>query len=445
MLLLFFIIINNSFADEQAEVSLQKPAYSSKETMLADVLLKDLPVRTISAADLFLSEGKIAPIMVKDTDRHYYFYFDLPELADGNYNIGLNLLYNVNGILKTLNFNKEFSIENELSSISIRPAVLKIDAAKSENYQIYLKNNKAVLVDVNVQEESEHVSLSKSQIFLEGNAQKSFFAIVDKNKISSNQTTFAKIEHDDIVFDMPLLIFNFKEQTMPLPENQTMQEITNKTQANLSLANASNESGPGIIKTNATKRLVFISEEGKIIATITKGKFIGGPLVLKNYWDGKITQIRFNVSGDVDKMIRLNSTFFDEIRPNSQVTQYVFINEANDAEPGIYLGEISASSHEGYSASMPVEITVKAESAVDKGRSIISRITNTEEENMQEFETFNFSEAKATAKATEGKASRMPLLVLLIILAIFLFVFYKLMARKKPRTFEEYISRFGRK
>src|SRR3989344_364792 len=106
MLLLFFIIINNSFADEQAEVSLQKPAYSSKETMLADVLLKDLPVRTISAADLFLSEGKIAPIMVKDTDRHYYFYFDLPELADGNYNIGLNLLYNVNGILKTLNFNK---------------------------------------------------------------------------------------------------------------------------------------------------------------------------------------------------------------------------------------------------------------------------------------------------------------------------------------------------
>ncbi len=444
ILLLFLTLINSAFAGSQAEISLQKSEYSGKETMLIGVFLDELPVRAMSVADLSLSEGKIAPIIAKGTNGHYYFYFDLPELADGDYKVNLNLLYNVNNILKTVTFSKEFSINNELRSMSIRPAALKVDAAKSQDYQIYLKNNGNNAIAVSLNEDIDYASLSKAKIIIEKNTQKSFFIIVDKNKITSNATSLVNIDYDGMTFNLPIIITNFKEKTPEITEpiNQTLPIKNNETKITNETSNISDFTET---KADTTANLSFISETIDIKAAITKNKFIGGPLTLKNYLNRKLTGIRFSISGNASRIIRLNSTFFSEIEANSQITQYVFINERKDAELGVYDGVIQANSNEGHSASIPVEITVNEENLGEIGKSIIDKITKEEETAIKEFEVFNFSAAEKEKKDIATKTSKAPLLIMLLIAAIFAFLFYKFMTRNKPRTFEEYISRLEKK
>ena len=287
ILLSFLLFIGYSFAD-QVDLSLQREVYSGKDTMIVEIFVNEQPIRTISAADISLSRGSIAPILIKEADKHYYAYFNLPDLDDGNYDINVNLLYSINGVLKTLFFAKEFSVVNDLeSSITVRPAVVKIDASKAQNYQIYAKNNNNNMLDVGLNEDIAYASLSKDTLFFDSTVERSFFIVVDKNKITSNQTKFIDLDYNGVNFKIPLLIYNFKEISPAdkLPENITAQENITKIENETTNLTGSNKSdggiGNGINLANKEKPLAFMFEDDEIEMIIYKNVFYGGEIEVK--------------------------------------------------------------------------------------------------------------------------------------------------------------------
>src|SRR3989344_856436 len=446
ILLSFLLFIGYSFAD-QVDLSLQREVYSGKDTMIVEIFVNEQPIRTISAADISLSRGSIAPILIKEADKHYYAYFNLPDLDDGNYDINVNLLYSINGVLKTLFFAKEFSVVNDLeSSITVRPAVVKIDASKAQNYQIYAKNNNNNMIDVGLNEDIAYASLSKDTLFFDSTVERSFFIVVDKNKITSNQTKFIDLDYNGVNFKIPLLIYNFKEISPAdkLPENITAQENITKIENETTNLTGSNKSdggiGNGINLANKEKPLAFMFEDDEIEMIIYKNVFYGGEIEVKNNLDEPLNNIRFNLTGDLSEIIILNTSHVQILDGRGSLKQHLYINVLKNAEKGAYSGLLIASSSEGYYDVISIKITVAKDTIMQKSKSITRKIMGKKKEDNANGEIFNFTNSNKYEKTDVEKKSKTPLLIFLLVTALIVFIFYKLMTRKKPKSFDEYIS-----
>jgi len=459
LIFISLIFVNSLFAiSEPLDIIIQKDSYSSMETMLAEVFVNEQPVNALSTADILLSQGNIAPIMVKDTNSHYYFYFTLPDLEDGDYQVKFNVLYDMNNILKILEFSKGFHISNHQKSISINPAAIRIDATKSHDYQIYLKNNKDESFDIDAITDADYASLSKSLILMDPKSQRSFFIIVDKNKISSNQTSSIFLNSNDFNLGIPLLIYNFKEKSTDIQEQPGENHLNSLNNTVDAKSNFTNES---IIiniantttyrKTNETKKienpLYFDSENDLIQLDISKNDSFQGYLVLKNDLDYPLNDIKFNLTGNLDKIVRLNITYLEKIGANSSIKQLLYISKLKESNSTLYKGTVLATSFEGYFAVMPIEISIKKEGLLEFGKKTIKQIVSDEEETIyNKNEILDFSIKKTyTNQPDVKKPSRLPLLLFLIIIGIAIFFFYKLMTKKRPRTFDEYVSSLPKK
>lgn len=459
LLLILVIFANNSSALDQLDITLPKYDYSGGETMLIELYFNEMPVRSLNPQDIKLSQGSIAPTIIKDTDKHYYIFFNVPMLDNGYYNININLLYNINNVLSNLNFKREFTIDNAAQSLSISPAAIRIDATKIHNYQIYLKNNGISDVDISLSEDISYVSLSKSQISMDAESQKSFFITINKNEIISNKTTFVKLSYGNNEFSLPLIVYNFKEKTnlaLPIePSANVTQEITNtinesyqnKTENKTFFNQTNNITYANIVE---IQPLVFIANDTVKIQGLIQNKSRKGMLLLKNNLEKPLIGIRFNITGSLSEIAKLNYTYIDVLAANKTITQYIFINPKLNAKPGVYAGTILANSIEGYSDSVYFELYFEQDTSkiniIERAKNTINKAVGRKDEPDEETGLLDFTGEKTTIKPApkQEKTNKIVLLALLITVALLIFLFYKLMTRKKQVSFDEYVDSLKR-
>ena len=475
LLLLALFSISSVLASWQASITSNKNSYSSGETMLLEISLNEQPVREISSSDISISQGSIAPILVKDTSTHYYSYFNLPVLEDGQYESRLKLMYKINNILQELTFAESFSMDNIQESISISPSVVRVDATKIQDYQVFLKNNNKDIIEVSLSESLGYAELSKSKFQIEKNVQKSFFITIDKTRITSNETGYVSLSYGSSSIALPILVYNFKAkssvqdlqpQEEPLPDEpgptqstaqQTQQQATLQQQKNTTTqsTNITQQASPAKNIT-LTNPLSFISIRNTTENTINQlflrldtDDSLSGTMSLKNKAAIELTNITFTLYGNIQSIVRLNETYFGYVPANGYISQYIFINELKKPNSSFYQGNLFANDSMGNYASLPIAIRVDDKSSIiQRSKRNVNRILNMDDEKkyIESKDILNFTSSKYDKpKVNKPKRGSWPILVFLLITALLAYIFYRSMKRKKPRKFDDYITSLYKK
>src|SRR3989344_3674836 len=125
-ILIALLIIPLTFAE--SSITLLKENYQSLETLQGTIELNENLVKDINTVNLKLkssngTEYALSKNVIKVNSTFYLFYFDLPKLDDGNYNVNVTgLNYLEEGVLKKFEIRKTFAIkEQNLSVISFKP------------------------------------------------------------------------------------------------------------------------------------------------------------------------------------------------------------------------------------------------------------------------------------------------------------------------------------
>ena len=173
---------------------------------------------------------------------------------------------------------------------------------------------------------------------------------------------------------------------------------------------------------------------------IYKNVFYGGEIEVKNNLDEPLNNIRFNLTGDLSEIIILNTSHVQILDGRGSLKQHLYINVLKNAEKGAYSGLLIVSSSEGYYDVISIKITVAKDTIMQKSKSITRKIMGKKKEDNANGEIFNFTNSNKYEKTDVEKKSKTPLLIFLLVTALIVFIFYKLMTRKKPKSFDEYIS-----
>ena len=134
-ILVFYLLIIFSVNAGDINIKFYKENYKAFETVQADVNINGINLtKELSNSNLFLFDQNnvsipIAKNIIKVNDNSYVFYFDLPNLNPGQYNVGFyNVNYIENGFIKIGNFFTNLNIVeiNNSELISIRPAYVLV-------------------------------------------------------------------------------------------------------------------------------------------------------------------------------------------------------------------------------------------------------------------------------------------------------------------------------
>lgn len=338
---LFFL--NISLVYTQADITLGKDAYLSGETLYAEVSLIEEPVRRLDVDNIFLEldgqESSIAPILVELGKSHYFVYFDLDNVGRGNYDIGVRLLYTVNGVLTEIPIKRAFEIVDG-SGISIRPALVRVDERLQvlpSFYKVTLENKNEVDVPVKI-EGSEFITPSRENINLKGKESRVLYLYPASNLLEVDRTNIS-LSYNNSKYTLPIFIIHKQVEAYgSVPENVTNETIVGK-----------NESG------NTTTAVSFL-DIAEINKNLKENRFFTAKLRFANLLDYKLAQVNFTVTGSIRDILRLNQSRFYNLRAGSINELVVFINEDRNATDEFYSGNITLSA-ETYSTSIPVYLS----------------------------------------------------------------------------------------
>ena len=81
-----------------------------------------------------------------------------------------------------------------------------------------------------------------------------------------------------------------------------------------------------------------------------------GNVAFKNFLDKSLNNIKFELTGNLKEIVRLNMTSMTSLKANTTAKQYVWINENKNAKEGEYKGKILLTTKEGYNSTFVMKI-----------------------------------------------------------------------------------------
>jgi hypothetical protein len=431
-LVTILLLINIGPSLAQFDFSLLKQNYSEKETLQADITFVEDPYRLFSVTDIYLynktGEIKIAPILTKISDKHYFLYFDLPNLEEGDYNLTIQISFLINSILKDITKAKTFNVLQKNESITIKPAMIKLDEQSLNPYfKIYLKSYYG---DADLEFISPHqsITLSKYSINLPEQTEKYFYVYTntkDLPELNNLNITLNGIDE----YIIPIWIINRR-----IIQEENITEI--------------NETIIPKEEIITERTIEFLTELDILNKTIKKEQYLAGPLKFKNYMKNSLNDLTFTLTGNLDEIIKLNITHLDEITSEETKEQYIEINKEKDAASGLYYGELILNTKEGYSDTLSIYIYVEYEPVADRTREKLSEEPKEpvgEEEFGETYEFLNFSQPVSTVKEEEKKSSFITVFLILIIFIVIIYILFRKVTRKRKMSLEEYVSSLKKK
>lgn len=403
-LILIIFLLNLILVSAQIKLSLLKQNYSPGETFQAEIILEKSPVKELTGNDILLNNNKISPILLQINKNHYFVYFNLPYLQQGNHSFSVNLLYNIDNSLKEITETKIFIVDNNTEIVTIKPGVILINKnEKDPFYKIFVQSQDSF--EVSISESEEFIYSSRDTLTTSESSY--FFLYTITDKITKDKTSLF-LNYDNKSYEIPIFV---KEE---------------------------------IIEEQPEKTIGFITDLSYLNRTINQDEVISGTITLKNYLNKSLSNIKFSLTGNLKKIIKINETSFDKLDAFQSRDQYLIINQNKNAL-GYYEGNLIATSG-NYKAEFPIYITIKEKETIEEEfieepeEFIEEEEEPLEEVTEEEFEISFFNISSEEEIIEEKKVSGIKVYIVVILIIIILLYIYNKIRKKKVKTFDDYLS-----
>ncbi len=405
-------------------LSLLNPSneFSSGNTVQFFINLNQDPVRPLSPADIYLNNAKIikvSSIIVNLSKNSYFVYFDIPKLDDGKYNINVRLSYNIDNVLQELVSVLPINIVNNDKRMYLKPGIIKINIDETSYYQVALHNSGFNQTEANLSVSSINLRLSRNSIPLPQSFNKYFYVYFNKTNIKQlNQPLiidYVFISYLDKKFMIPVYITNKVPEVTPIEGEKSKAPIKN---------------------ISAEEKIVgldFLTNTKKLDEIIAVNEIREGSLSIKNFLDRPLNNVRFELTGNLKNIVRLNVTSLPSLKPNETFKQYIWINEHKNATEGGYNGELRLLTQEGYNTTFLMKFNVfskkeeKEEKVERKSDELIQKDVPLEEK-------YGFGSKPQEAVNTEGKINSKLIITLIFLFFVLLFILFYRFKSKKPKN-----------
>ncbi len=438
LFLLLFLLINlvSVYASPTVLTLLnEKNEFSSGNTVQFYVNLTQDPVRPLTASSIYLGNAqiiKVSSIITKLGNNSYFVYFNLPKLDNGKYNINVRLAYNVDNILQEIVSIIPIEIINRDKQMYISPGIIVVDIDESSYYQIALYNGGPNQTEVNLSVSGLNLRLSRSSIPLPQGFNKYFYVYFNKTNIRQlNQR---------IIIDYVTILYLGKEFRIPVYILNKIPEVIaveNKTVEEKSIAE-----NKTAIKQKGIDFVVSSKEFDEVLATEDTR---AGNIAFKNFLDKSLTNIKFSVTGNIREIVRLNITSIPVLQGNETAKQYVWINEYKNATEGLYEGNITLTTKEGYSATFFVRVNMVGKGKVEiEDKESETKTTDLIPSNGLLEEKYGFGNLTSGEKGEPEEKADNSLAIFLVFLffVVIFIIIYKVQTKKKSS--KDYIGNIKR-
>ncbi|MDD5587705.1 MAG: hypothetical protein PHD81_01190 [Candidatus Nanoarchaeia archaeon] len=315
-------------------INIERNIYSTDETVLIKLQFENAPSSSIGVSDLSLYDNEdrniAAPFyIVKFTPNLYYIYFKIPNTFDApSYKFKLReYTYLENGLLKSsteaINFNLKF---REEPIISIEPAALNLNLDSSTSFNLNIKNNGKNSTNITLQFKEGNGTLNYNNFILNS-------GMLKQVSVSFTEPGYKtlNIKYNNKEYNLPILttkkeIVVVNKTIIPVKSNITIP--ANKTNIITAIIKpVINFTNTFLIEKTPENAIQFVDSISKINFSLAKEETRRGELRFKNTFTKNITNIKFYVTGNLQDIVKLNTSNFDVIIPGEIKKQYVRINE----------------------------------------------------------------------------------------------------------------------
>jgi len=397
-ILIGFILLINLVYAENFEIKTPRESYAGKDSIQVMIINNLSLVNDISFSNIKLYDGGTRiPLALNlyKVDYGYFVFFDLPNLKNGSYKFVVDLKYIKEGVLVNESFSKDLIVENLNSSLSVYPMFVNLDVEYWEKPKLTfkLRNN---LNEINV-------------------------SVIGNNFIKPRVSNIKlrKDEEYNLIVDIDQSAEGFDlkgDLTLDYGYKYEIPVYLHKRLRNILIEN----------KTIAEGEIVIIKEGLRFLdaamvnRTLKNDTVLEGSLKFKNFANVTLHGLSFNLTNDLDKIIRLEYKGMDYINSDEEKYVVLSVNEGKNLSKS-YKGSLVVMTKEGVSAEFPIYLNYQQEIPV-----IVK------EENF----TFNYT----YPKKEEKKESNLFLYIIIIIftgilLIIIAYVYKK--GKSKSRKFED--------
>lgn len=402
LLVLAAILLSVSYAYAES-ITTQQKEYWLGETVQAYVEMQGFELQKLSFID---NKSNKIPVgfLTQKIEGKDFVYFNIPLTAiPGKYYLSAKDRRVSNNTIQDFELSTSFDIAGN-KGISIDPAIITLDPLKNE-FKLSLKNNADNTLTVNITA-SEGLKPARDSIQLEPGTTKNAF-------ISYTQPETEQ--------EVTLKYLNRSHTIRILTQQKTTAEniTTEPKEEPITISGELTFDGPATVDKKSSRYTSF-----------------SDPIKIKNTFQKDIKNVKFSLTGNLKDIAELRTQTIDLIAAGSEAEQYVWVNKNKNAPAGIYEGDLTAKSEEGYSDSIHLKITLEELTLVEEKPA---------EKPAQNL--FNYSrtltlinETKAQEEPNVAKNVMTALLMLLAAIIITFLIWRKMRVKTVTETLEEHVK-----
>jgi len=356
------------------DISLERSSYCKGESFLADINLKNKPLRDLSLSDISVLDryGRhmtIGLYLIKFNDNKYYAYFEVPDLMKENYKFYVdNYLFIENNQIKEENNFTSFSVGSCTGNVlNVDPRAIKLDLNKKNNFILRFRNNGDNLININLNGKG---TFSKSIFELTGKTSKDITV-----NYNGSGDDIINAKYGNLSYNIYVSLIGIKEE-IKIIKNETV--IENQT---VPVEEEPVEVLP-IEKEEVPKdSLKFGDEYKEIVLELNQDEKREGHLTLKNFYNGSLYNISIGSTNNLNEIILIEPIFIKEISAFDSKSILVVINKDENLDQD-YSGEIVVTSAEETFVSLPISVALfktENETIQEENITIEEKINETKE------------------------------------------------------------------
>ncbi|MBI2124575.1 hypothetical protein HYT92_02175, partial [Candidatus Pacearchaeota archaeon] len=340
------------------EIQLSRQSYNSGETLMAR--LEANFSSSLSPQDVFFYRGHVLVNMVYDAvlAGNIFYIYAVPDTAR-NYTLVIkNVKYKENGMAKEADVSKNFTVLEEKAEFSVNPGFIL--ASEGSEFSIRLANKKDNFTEIKAGFQGAQQTIILPPL-------DSRTAVFTANNIDEFAELSLSLQGEKTSYSLPVLAYPSQNYTSQSQQGNASNVSSYTVQANASL-NSTNQSSSGVANTSnasAEENAYEIPQQQSLrfnpgsindlslIREQLPFKFI---ISLMSLHTGAIEGISFSYGSELEGIISIAPGFIGSIEPASSQDIEITINEADE---GFFNGTIKAESISGdFSAIFYLEVNI---------------------------------------------------------------------------------------
>lgn len=400
---LLFLIILLIIPGINANINLFKNDYASGETFQADIILnynlsKEIKIDNFKVYNSDNIKVPTPVFFTKLNDNHFFVYFKIPPTQTGNYTFSVeDIFYTENNILKETSESIPFKIvvKEDIVSISDPILVFNIEKERYKVFRLSITPNK--YLDFTT-ESPDYISIPES---FSTNTEKMIDIIIDSKNITESRLDTIQLNYGLYSYTIPVYLNKLGYIPIPkLPDTPI----------------------------NFTEKIPETEELLKELnLDLDYNQSREGDIHFKNVMPYTLKDLQFELTGNLNEVIRLKSKTLSELSPSSESKQHLYINENKIRQNEDFSGDLVIK-NEDFSVSFPIKVRISFQEIKTEETTTTTLVKEIKNESIK--------------PEVQEPINKKPLLLIPLIFIIIIIVFLLYLKGKSPKkTFESMVKK----